>query len=136
MKKYYFLFTIIFFISCDFDKNPIASDSNKYVGKWIWIKTVGGILPIVTEPEEGILIYIQYDIKNVFKIFRNDTLKVKAKYVIERMEDYNGDRILYTNIVTYEYRFNREYEYPYLHGDTLEIWDGIDDGYTCFYIKE
>jgi hypothetical protein len=79
---------------------------------------------------------IQFDHKNNFKLFRNDTLKVNAKYEIERMEDYNGDRILYTNIVTYDYKFNREYEYPYLHGDTLELWDGMDDGNTRIYIKE
>jgi hypothetical protein len=138
MKKYFFLLFIfvLFFIiiNCSLDKNPVSSYFNKYEGKWRWIKTTGWFATSL--PEEGHPMIIQFDHKNNFKLFRNDTLKVNAKYEIERMEDYNGDRILYTNIVTYDYKFNREYEYPYLHGDTLELWDGMDDGNTRIYIKE
>ncbi|MEJ2056170.1 MAG: hypothetical protein P8X42_19825, partial [Calditrichaceae bacterium] len=65
MKKYYFLFNIIivflFFLRCDFDKNPISSYSDKYEGKWRWIQTVGGLFPSVITPGEGLILIIQYD---------------------------------------------------------------------------
>ena len=139
MKRYFFLpFMIVLIFSiirCDLDKNPISSYSSKYEGKWRWIKTVGGFAPIVITPDEGTTVIIKYDNKNTFKLFRNDTLKVSAKYNIEQT-DYYRDKILYLNIVTYDYHFNRDYEYVYLSGDTLDIWDGAMDGFFSWYIKE
>jgi len=139
MKKYFFLFFIIilFFLimKCSSDKNPLSGYEYKYEGIWRWIRTTGFPVPEENAPKEGLVIIIQFDDENEFTLFRNDTLKVNAQYKIEKTVN-NIDRILYTNIVTYNYHFNREYEYPYLHGDTLEIWDRLDDGYTRFYVKE
>ena len=139
MKKYYFLFNIIivflFIVRCDIDKNPISSYSDKYEGKWRWIQTAGGLFPSVSTPKDGLILIIQYDKENKFRIFKNDTIKVIADYTYEKADSLR-DKISYKNIVTYDFYFNRNYEYAYLHGDTLEIWDGMFDGYFSWYIKE
>jgi hypothetical protein len=139
MKIYHFLFIIIIFsllsVRCNLNKNPISGYSNKYEGKWHWIRTVGGIFPRVITPEEGAITIIQYDNKNTFRLFRNDTLKVMAKYTIEQ-KDRDRDKISYSNIVTYDYNFYQDTEYLKVYGDTLDIWDGMIDGYFSLYLKE
>jgi hypothetical protein len=138
IKKFHFLFVfiVIFFllVGCNVDKNPISIYSGKYEGKWCWIKTEGGLFPKVMTPEEGVTIIIQYNNKNIFRIFRNDSLKVIAHYTIEKA-DYGRDRISYDNIVTYDYYFNRDTEYAKIYSDTLDIWDGDLDGFFSWYIK-
>lgn len=125
---------LLILISCS-NENSVESNSNKYLGSWRWIKTVGGFAPRVIVPKDGVTTKLIFESNISLKILRNDTLKVFAFYKIEGSE--NGrDKISYTNVQTFGYTFDREYEYLEIHTDTLVIWDGIYDGYFRFYIKD
>ena len=116
------------------EENPSESIYNKYQGTWLWFRTVGGIVPRVITPKEGVTIKISYDKKGLFRKFRNDSLKVTANYNIED-SDYNRDKISYSNVVTNDYHFDSKYQFLRLTADTLNIWDGVDDGFFSFYKK-
>lgn len=132
-----FITTFLLLMNCTVNKNPISSDTNPYVGTWRWIKTVGGLFPRVITPGEGLTIKINYDNSYTYRVFRNDILKMISHYKIKPIEYYYYDnKILYTNIVTYNYHFNQDAEYARIYSDTLEIWDGMIDGYFSWYIKE
>jgi hypothetical protein len=125
------LFPLFFLTGC-LNENPVENNFNKYNGTWLWLKTVGGFAPRIFEPEDGITIKIGYDGFNFFKVLRNDSLKVIAHYKIEEA-DHNLDKISYSNIRTYGYRFDVQMEFAQIKSDTLEMWDGVIDGYFSFY---
>jgi hypothetical protein len=127
------LFCTIFLVNCA-DRNLTESIDNKYQGSWLWIKSVGGLGPRVTEPKEGMTLKKCYDDQGIFRIFRNDSLKVTGSYLISGVE--NGrDEITYSNVTADNYYFNSHTDYARIHTDTLELWDGNDDGYFSFYKK-
>ena len=128
----YFLFLLLF-NTCSKD-NPAGSNSTLYSGTWLWLKTVGGIFPRVITPENGMSLKVSFDNLNNYKIYRNDSLKVSANYKIEE-DEYDWDKISYSNIVTYDYNFNTDTDFAEIHSDTLQIWDGMIDGYFSFYKK-
>ncbi|MFA6598409.1 MAG: hypothetical protein WCS69_11840 [Ignavibacteriaceae bacterium] len=137
MKKNY-LYILLFFcfslVSC-FDDDAIEYNITKYNGKWLWLKTVGGFGPTLSTPKEGETIKISFDDHlSEFSISRNDTTKVTAKFKVEKAED-GRDKISYTNVATWDYYFNSEPNYTQIKTDTLEIWDGMIDGYFSFYKK-
>ena len=125
----------LLFMNCTTDKNLVSSELNQYIGTWRWINTTGGLFPRVIVPEDGENVIIQFDSKNAFRLFRSDTLKVSAQYSLEKAE-HTFDKISYSNTVTYGYNFNRSAEYVHAHGDTLDVWDGMIDGYLSLYVKE
>jgi len=139
MKSYFLQIILIlsFFIltDCDPDKNPVAGEPSQYAGTWRWIKTVGGIFPRVITPEEGSSLKLYFSDGHTFKIFRNDSMKVVAHYKIES-EDSAWDKISYSQIETYDFHFSGDTEYAYIYSDTLQIWDGMDDGFYGFFVKE
>lgn len=92
------------------EENPTESLTAKYQGSWSWFRTVGGIFPRVITPEEGTTIKINFDSQGVFRKFRNDTLKVIAKYRVDESQ-HNLDKITYSEVITYDYIFNTEFNY-------------------------
>ena len=130
---YKIIFPYFFLVGC-LNESPTENNFNKYNGTWIWLKTVGGIGPRVFEPEDGITTKIRYDGYKIFKILRNDTLKVIGHYKIDEAE--NGyDIILYSDIITYNYRYDVDSEFAQISSDSLVVWDGAFDGYFSFYKK-
>lgn len=127
------LFCFVVIISCS-EENYLESSSIKYHGTWLWFRTVGGIFPKVFTPEEGTTIKVNFNKQGIFKIFRNDSLKVIANYKVEALE-HNRDKISYFNVVTNNFYFNSRTDYVQIKKDTLEIWDGMFDGYFSFYKK-
>jgi hypothetical protein len=135
-NNYLFLILISFvflFISCS-EKNPVENNESKYSGTWIWLNTVGGIFPRKFTPAEGGPLKISFDEQHLFRKYRNDSLKVICNYNIEEVKN-NRDKISYFNVTTYDYYFTSEPEYVNLKNDTLEIWDGVIDGYFSFFKK-
>lgn len=137
MKNHYIIllsFLLPFlFITCS-ENNPVENNFTSYSGTWLWLKTEGGLFPRVTIPEEGMTLKISFDNLNNYKIYRNDSLKVSANYEIEEVEN-DWDKISYSNITTYNFNFNTDKELSIIHSDTLEIWDGMIDGYFSLYKK-
>lgn len=130
MLSFLFLFL---FITCS-EENPIGNNFNSYSGNWLWLKTEGGFFPRVITPEDGMTLKISFDNLNNYKIYRNDSLKVVANYKIEEVEN-DWDKLSYSNIITYDYNFNTDTDFVEIHSDTLQIWDGMIDGYFSFYKK-
>jgi hypothetical protein len=127
------LLCFYFFISCS-EAGPIENNFNKYNGTWLWFQTVGGLFPRVFRPHDGETIKISYNMPDKFKIYRNDSLKVIASYLIEQTE-HNRDKISYYNVITDDFYFSSEPDYAALRTDTLELWDGMIDGFFSFYKK-
>ena len=135
MKDRFLRILILLFLIATFncsEDNPVGSEADKYYGVWTWMKTVGGIFPTVREPENGDVIKIYFDDNEIFKLVKNDSIKVFSKYIVEEKEN-EWDRITYSNIKTYNYYFNPSINYTQLKSDTLIIWDGYMDGYFSFY---
>lgn len=99
------------------------------------MKTVGGLFPRVITPKNGNAIKIVYDGYGIFGLYRNDSLKVSAIYNVGKIE-YGYEKISYSNIMTYNYYFTSMQEYAKVRTDTLEIWDGLTDGFFSFYKKK
>ncbi len=139
MRGLYFsivgLLFILLFIHCEVDKSPVSSTLNPYAGTWRWVKTVGGLFPRVITPDEGTTVKINYDYNHSFRLFRNDSLKVMARYEILSAEDY-GDQIKYSDIKIYNYQFFQNFEYAQIDTDTLMTWDGMCDGFYSYFIRE
>lgn len=133
--RFIVLLGLLLFVTCTVNRDPLSNSYDKYEGSWRWIKTIGGFAPRVITPEEGQTVIIRYDDQLKYRLFRNDTLKVSAHYSIEKTDHY-GDKFIYTHISTYDYHFDRESEFATLHGDTIEIWDGMIDGYFSWYVRE
>ena len=139
MRFFFFLLlnlcTIVLILQCSEDQNPVSGTIKSYTGSWRWIRTTGGIGGQTTVPGEYDVIIRKYDKTQNYRLYHNDSLKVRADYTIEPFE-YDLDKISYSNIITYNYYLNREYEYAMIHGDTLQIWDGNIDGYFSWFIKQ
>ncbi len=135
MKDYSLRIFILLFIivtsNCSED-NPVGTGTYKYLGVWTWMRTVGGIFPTVREPENGEVIKIYFDDNKVFKLVKNDSIKVFSKYLVEEKEN-EWDRITYSNIKTFNYYYNTTLNFAQIKSDTLIIWDGYIDGYFSFY---
>ncbi len=125
---------LLSFTNCS-EENPIESNSNKYIGNWIWQKTVGGIFPRVITPESGVTIKIGFNNNDKYELYWNDTLKVKSEYVIEERED-DWDIITFSNMETYYYYSDDKLNYGEITSDTLLIWDGEIDGFFSTYYKQ
>jgi len=121
------------FINCS-EESPTENSYRQYNGTWLWLRTVGGTAPRVFTPPEGVTIKISYNELGIFRKLRNDSIKVMANYSIE-VSQYDRDKISYSNITTYDFHFDSSSEYAQLRTDTLEIWDGVIDGYFSFYKK-
>jgi hypothetical protein len=137
MKKIY-IFNILFmglsiFTSCSED-TPTESNNNLYTGTWLWVVTTGGFAGQVIKPEEGTTLKILFDDFSNFRVFRNDTLLVSAKYRIEKLDSL-WDSITYSDIITYKsYYFNNPV-HSKIDLNKLTIWDGWIDGYSHTYKK-
>ncbi|MFW9929229.1 MAG: hypothetical protein ACFFD1_07550 [Candidatus Thorarchaeota archaeon] len=79
-------------------------------------------------------IKISFDQHKTFRLFRNDSLKVIAQFSVKEAK-YGRDKIVYSDVATYDFNFNAESCYFQINADTLEIWDGMIDGYFSFYKK-
>ena len=132
-KKILILQFFLLFASCSID-NADERSFNKYNGTWLWLRTEGGLFPRVILPEAGQTLKISFDSFGFFRIIRNDSLKVIARYKIEEAEN-DHDKIYYYNIISNNYEFNTVYSYSKIHLDTLGIWDGAFDGFFSFYKK-
>lgn len=126
-------FCIYIFICCS-EMGPTGDSFTKYNGTWLWLYTVGGFAPRIYRSPNGSTIKISYDKFGKFKIYRNDSLKVIASYYIEQAE-HNCDKLFYSNVVTSNFYFDSEPDYPTIQTDTLVLWDGMIDGYFSFYKK-
>jgi hypothetical protein len=126
-----FLCLVIFTYCAD---NTTESSINKYQGKWQWYKTAGGFAPRIITPAEGYRLIVRFDALGRFMIIVNDTVKVEANYFTgETLWSY--EKLIFTDLVTYNYHFDSENQYAKVHSDTLEISDGAMDGFTSFYRK-
>ncbi len=126
------LLLILSFTGCS-ENSPTENNFSSYQGTWLWLKTVGGFAPRVITPKEGTTLLLNFDNFNEFRIYRNDFLKVIAKYRIENSK--YGDKISYANAETYNFNFSTDPGYGTISSDTLSISDGYIDGYFSFYKK-
>jgi len=132
LQKLIIILIVLVSFSCE---NSTEVKSEKFIGEWSWKKTDGGIMGKTIEPQEGTSIVISFESNGVYKIFRNDTLKLIANYKISKGID-NTERISYSNIKTIDFKFHQEYDFATISGDTLVLWDGSDDGFYSYYIKK
>lgn len=132
LQKLIILSFVMVAFSCE---NSTEIQRDKLIGEWSWKKTEGGFFGQTIEPLEGVSIVICFESTGIYKIFRNDTLKLIANYKIGKgFENY--DKISYSNIKTIDYKYHQEYDYVTISDKTLILWDGSDDGYFSSYLKK
>jgi hypothetical protein len=131
--KYIVILSLLLGLGCkrEYTTEP---ESGKYGGKWLWVKSVGGKSGVEIKPEEGTKI-VRYYKNDTFRLYRNDTLKVLAEYEINgQIQDL--DKIVYSDIRTFDYYFDPEIEYARLDSAGLQVWDGLIDGYFSFFTRD
>lgn len=129
--KVIFLFFLLLSAGCD---SPTESSYGKYIGTWQWLKSSGGFAGREIYPDKGITVKIIYGTQYSFKVLQNDSLKVQANYRFEK-STYGYDKIVYSNIITFNYYFYETECLARVSTDTLISTDGYADGYTSYYKK-
>ncbi len=133
-KKYLILLLFsLLFVTCTDDSSTEAPFS-KYQGTWLWIQTSGGLFPRVTTPPPGTTVKIIFDSYGLYHEYRNDSLKVFAKYNVSE-SNQSRDKISFSEVTTFNYHFYFNAGYAMIKSDTLDIWDGNMDGYFSLYKK-
>ncbi|GEM_PF-3015267 len=128
------LILLISSLSCTDD--IVQSSNDGLNGEWQWIKTEGGFAPHVIVPEPGTSLIISFQYNRNFILFRNDSIKVTAKYDEADYENNWNKKITFKNINTFNYSFEFDSVFVKIDSDTLTIWDGMFDGFFSYYLKK
>lgn len=79
--------------SCHKNGSP-GPASTSIVGRWRWVKSVGGIAGMTATPaSNGYNLTQVYDANSTFKLYKNDSLELQSKYSIIRNFKYQTQTI-------------------------------------------
>jgi hypothetical protein len=121
--------TLCSFNSCNKKDQP---GPVSIVGKWRWVKSVGGFAGQTITPQKAKYnLREEFNADSTFKTYKNDSVTVQGKYSIiknYKLSSSNTVDVLKTN-KSYNQAFT-------IHNDTLFINDVfISDGFSTIYVR-
>jgi hypothetical protein len=132
MKYFILIFTAVIFCSvgsCNKDKLPA---STSIVGKWRWVKSVGGIAGSTVTPQSaGYNLSEEFKADSTFKRFKNDSLIAQGKFSIVRNYKYSSSENI--DVLKTGTPINEAF---IIRNDTLFLNDVfISDGFSNTYVR-
>lgn len=113
-----------------------GAGSNSIIGKWRWVKSVGGIGGFTVTPQSsGYTIRNEFYADSSFKRFQNDSLQINARFRTTANYKYTPTETADILLITGPALDTRPVSYLIRH-DTLylnEIY--IADGYNEVYVR-
>ena len=116
--------------SCNKEK---LSPSTSIVGKWRWVKSVGGIGGFTLTPKsEGISLREEFYADSTFKTFRNDSITMQGKFSIVRNYKYSSTETI--DILKMGTPVNDSF---IIRNDTLytDNYRFVSDGFSATYVR-
>jgi len=126
MKQLLYSCILILSIGLGCKNNPTGPSSPSLLGKWNWIKSVGGFTGGTFTPQtERHTSAIRFGADSSYKVYRNDSLVISSTFSL-REETINGGtvEILRYQLVAPAQIISR------LDADTLILSDDASDGFT------
>jgi hypothetical protein len=132
MKYFILIFTIVIFCSvgsCNKDKLPA---STSIVGKWRWVKSIGGFAGMTLTPQSaGYNQRKEFNADSTFKAFKNDSLTTEGKFSIVRNYKYSSSENI--DVLKTGTPINEAF---IIRNDTLFLNDVfISDGFSNTYVR-
>lgn len=119
--------------SCHKDGSP-GPASTSIVGRWRWVKSVGGIAGMTITPQSaGYNLTQVYGANNTFKLYKNDSLELQSKYSIIRNFKYETQTI---DLLKIDNNESNRADFT-IRNDTLYSSNGlfISDGFSSVYVR-
>jgi hypothetical protein len=119
--------------SCHKDGLPGATSSS-IVGRWRWVKSVGGIAGMtVTPANNGFNLTQIYGADSTFKLYKNDSLELQRKFSIIRNFKYETQTI---DLLKIDNNESNRAEFT-IRNDTLYTSNAlfISDGFSSVYVR-
>lgn len=80
----------IILVCCNKENTNLIS-STSLIGEWNWISSTEGMAAITYTPQTtGNIRRITFDSDSIFRLYRNDTLKIESKYHLSILPASNG----------------------------------------------
>lgn len=137
MMKYFTLVIVALLLcgvsSCHKNGSP-GPASISIVGRWRWVKSVGGIAGMTATPaSDGYNLTQVYDANSTFKLYKNDSLELQSKYSIIRNFKYQTQTIDLLKIGDDE---SNRTDFT-IRNDTLYASNMlfISDGFSSVYVR-
>lgn len=113
-----------------------GAGSNSIIGKWRWVKSVGGIGGFTITPQSsGYTIRNEFYADSSFKRFKNDSLQFSARFRTTANYKYTPTETADILLITGPALDTRPVSYLIRH-DTLYLNDiYIADGYNDVYVR-
>jgi hypothetical protein len=119
--------------SCHKDGSP-GPASTSIVGRWRWVKSVGGIAgTTVTPANNGFNLTQVYGADGSFKLYKNDSLELQSKFSIIRNFKYQTQTI---DLLKIDNNESNRADFT-IRNDTLYTSNTlfISDGFSSVYVR-
>jgi hypothetical protein len=136
MMKYFTLViaALLFCGASSCHKDGLPGPASSIVGRWRWVKSVGGIAGMTITPQSaGYNLTQVYGANSTFKLYKNDSLELQSKYSIIRNFKYETQTI---DLLKIDNNESNRADFT-IRNDTLYTSNAlfISDGFSSVYVR-
>lgn len=132
MKYFSLIIAIIIFSSVSSCNKGGLPQPDSIIGKWRWVKSVGGIAGMTITPQKaGYTLTHEFKADSTIKILKNDSLITDARFSIIRNYKYGDNQKINVLKIADEHQMSFS-----IKNDTLFTFDiFISDGFGSTYVR-